>query len=366
MRIASRFLIVIIFLGVVLGGIFGYKFYQFGQMEEQMSQAQPPTQISATKARTESWTPAIKAVGGIEAVNGIEVANEVPGVIEEVNFESGDIVEQGHVLVRLDSEIDEAALRTRRAEAQLAEQDFQRIANLLEKRAVSQSQFDEAKANLDAARARVNEAEAQLNKKIIRAPFDGTLGIRMVDQGEYVPTGTPIVEINMLDPIYADYTLSEQDLPKVETGYPVVATVAAVPDETFEGKVSAINTSVNPETRTVRIRATLDNSENRLRPGMFATIQTRQPEDNEIVTVPRTAISYNTYGDFVFVVEEDDSGNLAVSRRSITTGETRDTKAAVLSGLKAGETVVSKGLLRLRDGQKVEIQKDEQPQEASE
>jgi membrane fusion protein (multidrug efflux system) len=366
MRIASRFLIVIILLGIVLGGIFGYKFYQFGQMEEQMSQAQPPALISATKAQVESWTPSIKAVGSIEAVNGIEVANEVPGVIEEINFDSGDTVEQGDVLVRLDLEIDEAALRTRRAEAQLAEQDFQRIANLLERRAVSQSQFDEAKANLDAARARVNEAEAQLNKKIIRAPFDGTLGIRMVDQGEYVPTGTPIVEINMLDPIYADYTLSEQDLPKVATGYPVVVTVAAVPEETFEGKVSAINTSVNPETRTVRIRATLDNAENRLRPGMFATIQTRQPEDNDIVTVPRTAISYNTYGDFVFVVEENDSGNLVVSRRTITTGETRDTQAAVLSGLQAGETVVSKGLLRLRDGQKVEIQKDEQPQEASE
>jgi membrane fusion protein (multidrug efflux system) len=366
MRTASRFLIVIIFLGVVLGGIFGYKFYQFGQMQEQMSKPQPATLISATDAKNESWTPAIKAVGSVEAVNGIEVANEVPGVIEEINFESGDTVEQGDVLVRLNAEIDEAALRTRRAEAQLAAQEFERIADLLPKRAVSQSQYDQAKANYDAARARVNEAEAQLSKKIIRAPFDGTLGIRMVDQGEYIPTGTPIVEINMLDPIYVDYTLSEKDLPSVATGYPVIATVAAVPEQTFEGKVSAINTSINPQTRTVRIRATLANPQNHLRPGMFATIQTRQPEDREVVTVPRTAISYNTYGDFVFVVEKNDKGDLTVSRRTITAGETRDTRAAVLSGLKAGETVVAKGLLRLRDGQKVEIQKDEQPQEASE
>jgi membrane fusion protein (multidrug efflux system) len=366
MRIASRFLIVIIFLGVVLGGIFGYKFYQFDQMQEQMSQPQPPIQISATKATTESWTPAFKAVGSIEAVNGIEVANEVPGIIEEINFDSGDTVQQGHVLVRLGAEIDEAALRTRRAEAQLAEQEFRRISDLLPKRAVSQSQYDEAKANLDADRARVNEAEAQLNKKIIRAPFDGTLGIRMVDQGEYIPTGTPIVEINMLDPIYVDYTLSEKDLPNVATGYSVAVTVAAVPEQTFEGEVTAINTSVNPETRTVRIRATLDNPENHLRPGMFATIQTRQPKDDEVVTVPRTAISYNTYGDFVFVVEENDDGALVVNRRSITTGEIRDTRAAVLSGLKAGETVVAKGLLRLRAGQQFEIQKDEQPQEAPE
>ena len=366
MRTAFRFVIVIILLGAVLGGIFGYKYYQFGQMQEQMSQPQPAALISATEATTESWTPAIKAVGSIEAVNGIGVANEVPGVIEEISFESGDTVKRGDVLVRLNAAIDEAAVRTRRAEAQLAEQEFKRIADLLPKRAVSQSQYDQAKANFDTAEARVNEDEARLNKKTIRAPFDGTLGIRMVDQGEYIATGTSIVEINMLDPIYVDYTLSEKDLPMVATGYPVVARVAAVPEHTFEGEVTAINTSVNPQTRTVRIRATLDNSENRLRPGMFATIQTRQPKDDQVVTVPRTAISYNTYGDFVFVVEENDNGDLVVNRRTITTGETRDTRAAVLSGLKAGDTVVAKGLLRLRAGQKVEIEQDEQSQEASE
>lgn len=365
MRTASRFVIVLIFLGVVLGGIFGYKFYQFGQMKDMMSQPQPPAIISVTKATTENWQPAIKAVGSIEAINGIEVANEVPGVIEIIGFESGDTVSKGDVLVRLDAAIDEAALRTRRAEAQLAEQEFKRVSDLLPKRAVSQSQYDEAKANFDAARARVNEAEAQLNKKVIRAPFDGKLGIRMVDQGQYIATGTPIVEINMLNPIYVDYTLSEKFLPDVDQGYPVSVTVAAVPDQTFEGEVSAINTSVNPETRTVRIRATLDNEENLLRPGMFATIQTGQPRDNTVVTLPRTAISYNTYGNFVYVVEENDNGELIVSRRTVTTGEVRNGRAAVLSGLEDGETVVAKGLLRLRAGQRVEIQ-DESDQEASE
>jgi membrane fusion protein (multidrug efflux system) len=374
MRTASRFVIVILFLGIVLGGIFGYKFYQFGQMKEQMSQPQPPAQVSAVKAKTEKWTPAIKAVGSVKAVNGVQVANEVPGVIETLNFESGDVVKKGDVLIRLNSAIDEAALRTRKAEAQLTEQEFKRVSDLLPKRAVSQSQYDEAKANLDAARARVNEAEAQLSKKIIRAPFDGTLGIRMVDRGEYIPTGTPIVEINMLDPIYVDYTLSEKNLPDVATDYPVQVTVAAVPDKTFEGSVSAINTSVSPETRTVRIRATLNNKENQLRPGMFATIMTRQPEENEVITVPRTAISYNTYGDYAFVIEKNDDGKQVVKRRTVTTGEIRNGRVAVLSGLEAGETVVSKGLLRLRAGQPVEIQdesdkpKDEsdKPQGASE
>ncbi|MBE0486690.1 efflux RND transporter periplasmic adaptor subunit [Marinobacter sp.] len=365
MRTASRFVIVIVFLGVVLGGIFGYKFYEFGQMQEMFSQPQPPAIISVTEATTENWQPSIKAVGSVTAINGIEVANEVPGVIESIDFESGDAVQKGDILIRLDAAIDQAALRTRRAEAQLAEQEFKRISDLLPKRAVSQSQYDESKANYDAARARVNEAEAQLSKKVIRAPFDGNLGIRMVDQGEYIATGTPIVEINMLHPIYVDYTLSEKYLPNVDRGYPVTVTVAAAPDRQFKGEVSAINTSVNPETRTVRIRATLDNEDSKLRPGMFASILTGQPRDNEVVTLPRTAISYNTYGNFVFVVEENDEGQLIVNRRSVSTGEVRNQRAAILSGLEAGETVVAKGLLRLRAGERVEIQ-DEPEQEASE
>lgn len=367
MRTFRRFLIVIVLLGAVLGGIFGYKFYQFGQMKEQMSQPQPPAEVSATTVATEQWTPALKSVGSVEAVNGIRVANEVPGVIQEIAFESGDTVEQGDVLIRLDSRIDEAALRTRRAEAQLAAQEFKRIEDLLPRRAVSQSQYDEAKANYDAARARVNEAEAQLSKKVIRAPFDGNLGLRLVDQGEYIATGTSIVEINMLDPIYLDYTLSEKELPRVDRGHKVEVTVAAVPGETFTGEVSAINTSVNPETRTVRIRATLANPDGMLRPGMFATVMTRQPEQEAVLTLPRTAVSYNTYGDYVFLIEENDSGQLTVTRRSVQTGEVRGNQVAITSGLEAGDRVVAKGLLRLRAGQPVEIQKEEeQPAEASE
>jgi len=366
MSTAIRFIIVILLLGAILGGIFGYKFYQFGQMKENMGPP-PPAQISVVEAESEYWTPAIKAVGSITAVNGIEIANEVPGVIESIEFESGDTVKQGDVLVRINSAIDEAALLTRRAEARLAEQQFKRVSDLLDKRAISQSQFDEAKANYDAARARVNESEAQLAKKVIRAPFDGRLGIRMVDRGEYIATGSAIVEINMLDPIYVDYTLSEKNLPNVDEGYPVEVNVAAVPGQVFEGSVSAINSSVSPETRTVRIRATLSNQDMSLRPGMFATVMTRQPQETAVITVPRTAVSYNTYGDFVFVVEENDKGQLVVNRRSVRSGETRDERVAIVSGLSVGETVVSKGLLRLRAGQPVSIQDDsETNREASE
>lgn len=366
MRLAFRFIIVLLLLGAVLGGIFGYKFYQFGQMKAQFSQPQPPAVVSATKVTQEQWLPASKAVGSITAINGISVANEVPGVVETINFDSGDRVKKDDLLVRLNAAIDEAALRTRKAEAQLAEQEFRRVSDLLPKRAISQSQYDEAKANLDAARAGVNEAEAQLSKKIIRAPFDGTLGLRMVDQGEYLATGSPIVEINMLDPIYVDYTVPEKALAELATGYNVRVNVAAVKDQVFDGKVTAIDTSVNPQSRTVRVRATIRNPDLLLKPGMFATVMTEQPETRDVVTVPRTAVSYNTYGDYVFVIEQNDDGKQVVKRRSVESGETRDGRVSIVSGLKAGEQVVSKGLLRLRAGQAVTIQDEsDKPDQSS-
>lgn len=359
MRTASRFAIVIVVLVVVLGGIFGYTFHRFGKMQEQMSQPQPPAAIEATTAEHTSWIQAIKAVGSVTAVNGVDISNEVAGVVKSIDFESGDQVSQGDTLLRMDTSTDEAALRTQRAESKLSEQQFNRTANLLPKSAVSQAQYDEAKANMEAAQARVNEAEAQLEKKVIKAPFDGTLGLRLVDQGQYLGVGTSIVEINMLDPIYIDYTISEKELANVGVGHDVVATVAAVPDKEFRGKVSAINSSVNPQTRTVRVRATLKNPDLELRPGMFATIQTLRPQDREVVTLPRTAISFNTYGDFVYVLKENDDGQLVTERRSVETGSTRGGRVEVTENLEAGEQVVATGLLRLRSGQPVKIASEE-------
>lgn len=360
MRTASRFVVVIVVLALVLGGIFGWKFYQISQMRAQFSQPQPPAVVAATEARLLNWTPMVKSVGSIEAINGVRVANEVPGVVEEINFESGQRVEQGEVLLRLDTAIDEAALRTRRAEAQQAQREFDRIADLLPRRAVSQAQYDEAQANLEAAQARVNEVEAQLSKKILRAPFSGSLGLRLVDLGEYLPVGTPVVEINMLDPIYADYSVSERELGRLSVGNTVQVSVAVMPDTLFEGQVSAINSSVDPQTRTVRVRATLPNPNQILQPGMFATVYTLRPEDRQVVAVPRTAISYNTYGDFVYVLTENDAGELIAERRDVETGETREGMVEIEENLEAGEQIVETGLLRLRGGQQVQIQSEDE------
>lgn len=355
MSTRKRFLLVAVALVVVLGGLFGWRIYQISQLQAMFSQPQPPTEVTATKAETTHWVPALPAVGSLRAVNGVEIANEVPGVVEDILFESGERVEQGQVLLKLDAATDEAALATLRANAQLTQTEFQRVSELLNKRAVSQAEFDAAQAQLKAAEARVNEQAAQLDKKNLRAPFTGVVGLRQVDLGEYLPAGSPVVEINMLDPIYVEYTVSERELARIDVGYAVELSVAAQPNHTFTGTVSAINSSVNAETRTVRVRATVANPERRLKPGMFANVRTLSPQDRELLVVPRTAISYNTYGNFVYVLTENDEGQLITERRSVTTGEVRDGMVEVTDGLKLGETIVKTGLLRLRAGQPVKI-----------
>ncbi|WP_416396620.1 efflux RND transporter periplasmic adaptor subunit [Allohahella sp. A8] len=357
----SRFVVALVLLVVILGGIFGYKFYQIGQMQAQFSKPQPLTVVDATEVGTVTWQPAIKSVGSTRAINGIEVANELPGVVEKLMFESGQRVKAGDELIRLDSAIDEASLTTRRAEANLAQKEYRRNADLISKRAVSQSAVDEAQAAMETAKARVQEAEAQLGKKVLKAPFDGVLGLRLVDLGEYLPAGTPVVEINMLDPILVQYTLSERELANVDIGDPVEVTVAAMPGETFSGTVSAINSSVTAESRTVQLRAEIPNTDQRLKPGMFATIQTLAEDERAVVAIPNTAIAFNTYGNFAYVLAEDDKGQLVTERRTIKTGNMRDGMTEVTEGLKVGERVVSTGLLRLRAGQPVQI-KQAQPE----
>ena len=269
-------------------------------------------------------------------------------------FESGQRVEAGDILIRLDAETDEAALETREAEARLALQQFERFSDLIEQNAVSRSEFDEAQANYEAAEARVHEQQALLDKKTIRAPFSGVLGLRQVDQGEFLGVGTPIVGINILDPIQVDFTLSERELPRVSVGNPVEVTVAPYPDERFTGEVIALDSSVAAQTRTFRVRARLGNPEMKLRPGMFANVVALREQVDEVVTVPRTAISYNTYGDFVFAVVEGDEGP-RVERRTVKTGRVRGGEVEIVDGLDAGTRVVAAGLLRLRNGQQVRI-----------
>ncbi len=354
---APRLLIGIVVVVLVLGGLFGLRYLQLQRQQAMMSQAPPPAQVEAVAVAEQRWPASLSAIGGLRAVNGVRVANEIAGVVDGIEFESGQRVEAGDPLVHLDDETDRAALETRQAEARLASQQFERFSDLIGQDAVSRAQFDEAQANREAAEARVHEQEAIVEKKTVRAPFDGVLGLRQVDLGQFIPVGTPIVEINQLDPIQVDFTLGERDLPLVRVGDPVEVRVAAYADEVFAGEVLAIESSVRAATRTVEVRARLANPDGRLRPGMFANVTTFRRDVRDVVTVPRTAISYNTYGDFVFALREQD-GSTTVERVQVTTGEVRNGQVEIVEGLEPGTDVVAAGLLRLRAGQPVQVSDD--------
>ncbi len=353
MKTTIRLVIVIIVLTVALGSIFGWKYLKMQEMGEKNAQAQPPTSVESVTIEPQSWRPGLSSVGSLRAINGVAVANEVAGVVSEVAFESGQRVSKGDVLIRLEDSVDQAALAALEAQAQLANETYQRYSNLLPRNAVSQSQFDEARANYQAARADAEQQRAQLNKKTIRAPFDGVVGLRQVDLGEYIAVGTPIVDLNMLDPIHVDYSVPERALEQVAAGRSIEITVAAYPDRVFEGEILAIAPSVNQSSRTLNVRAKLDNADGALHPGMFAEVNTLSADTREVLTLPRTALSFNTYGDFVFRIVENDQGQTIASRQQVTTGSTRGDVIEIVDGLSEGDQVVATGLLRLRDGQPV-------------
>jgi membrane fusion protein (multidrug efflux system) len=314
----------------------------------------PPSVIAATTVSEAQWTPELDSVGSLVANNGIDVSTEVSGIVSKIVFNSGQHVEQGQELIRLDDAVDVAALEALRAESRLMKVKFNRASGLLKKRVLSQSEYDEAKASYDAAKARVKEQEAIINRKVIRAPFSGLLGIRQVDLGQYIKDGGPIVSLQAVDPIYVDYNLPERYLTRIKPGQEVNIKLDALPGQTFSGKVTAVNSGVDTGTRTLKIRAELKNPDGVLRPGMFAEVKTIVGAPETVLTLPRTAISFNTYGSFVFVINKNAGGLPTVKRTPVQTSESRNGRVKI-SGLSADTEVVRTGLVKLRDGMPVKI-----------
>lgn len=357
-----RLILVILLLGATFGGIFGWKQHTAAQMAAAQAGGPPPPVVAATTAALEQWQPYLQVVGSLSAVAGIEVTSEVAGQISRIHFSSGEPVREGDLLLELDAETDQAQLRGLLAERTLARLKFERVAKLVRDKSVSKSDYDEGRATLDSAEAQVAAQQALIAKKTIRAPFDGQLGIRRVDVGEYLTPGAAIVPLEKLDPIYADFTLPERELSRVTTGQEISVRVQAYPDEVFAGRVTAIDPGVSVGSRSFRVRAELGNGDRRLRPGMFADVRVALPAKDDVVSIPDTAISYAPYGDSVFVIEDKD-GVPTVTRRQIQTGETRDGRVAVVSGLTVGERVISAGHNKLRNGQPVKI--DDRPAPAA-
>ena len=351
----KRLIIVVILLVAIFGGIFAVKYVQFQKMSAQLAQPQPPATVASTEVQTEHWQPNLRAVGSLVAINGIEVTTEVAGIVSEIDFVSGQRVQKGDVLLKLDDTVDRATLAGLKANKRLAQVQLRRVQNLLSRKVVSKSDFDEAKAKYDAADAAVSEQEAVIAKKTIRASFAGLIGIRQVDLGQYLAPGTQIVSLQALKPIFVDYALPEREFRKIATGQAVKVAVDAYPNEAFTGKVTAVEPGVDRGNRMVQVRATMTNEDARLRPGMFAEVTSLLPGQQQVLTVPRTAISYNTYGDFVYLIANGPGGKLVAKRHQVATGRAREGRVEIKTGLKAGQRVVRAGLVKLRDGQPVKI-----------
>ena len=350
-----RFLSVVLALGALIGGLAYLKFGQMQRDAAMFSRPMPPPTVTAITVSATRWEPTLGSVGTIQAAQGVMVSNQVAGQVKEIRFESGAEVQAGQVLLRLDDDVDRADLEGLKAAERLADIKLERNRSLLKDRAVSRGDFDETSAQLDQARALVKSKEAAIDKKTVRAPFSGRLGIRQVDLGQFLPAGSEIVPLEALDPLYVDYALPERHLEAVHVGQPVRVRVSSSPDRTFEGTIEAIGPGVDQGTRNLSLRARLSNSDLALRPGMFARVETLLPAEEQVLTLPREAIAFNTYGDSVFLLEKQD-GKTVVNRRQVRTGAVRGTDVAVIDGLAAGDRVVVAGQVKLTNGQAVSVQ----------
>jgi membrane fusion protein (multidrug efflux system) len=308
----------------------------------------------------QDWQPRIEAVGSLRAVNGADLSFEVSGIVNEIRFNSGDDVAAGAVLVTLRAENDISRLEALQATAALSQINYQRDQQQFKIKAVSQATVDADAANLKNALAQVAEQQAMVNKKTLRAPFAGHLGVRAVDVGQYISAGTQVVTLQALDPIYVDFFLPQQALNQVRLQQEVALKIDTYPNQTFTGTINAINPKVDAATRNVQIRAVLKNPDHKLLPGMYATIEIAAGNTQRYLTLPQTAVAYNPYGETVYVIDDKGKGadgqpQLVARQTFITTGPTRGDQVAVLSGVEEGQTIVTAGQMKLHNGSPVAI-----------
>ena len=360
-------IIVVVLVVLLLAGITGSNIYFGMKKGKQMALAfsAPATVATATATNTE-WQAQSQAVGSLLAAKGADLAPQASGVVDRISFESGNDVKKGDVLLRLRPNDDPAKLAQLQAAAVLADLTLKRDREQLAAQAISQATVDTDVSNLKSANAQVAAQQALMEEKIVRAPFAGRLGIRQIDEGQYLTAGTTVVTLQALDPIYVDFYVPQQMLAALKKGETVTASVDAYPGAKFAGTISAINSKVDSASRNVQVRASLPNADRRLVPGMYATVEINNGAARSLVTVPQTAISNNPYGDVVYVVEKggnDDQGHpkLTVQQHFVKLGPTRGDQVAIESGVSAGDVVVTQGQMKLRNGAPVTINNSTTP-----
>src|SRR5438552_5458108 len=352
----KRMLIMLGAVGLVFGGILVFQLLVKPAMMRKFIQVGviPPQTVSTAKAGLSEWQGELQAVGTLRAVRGADIAPEVAGVVTAIHFQSGQEIEAGAPLVQLNAESDLARLQSLAAAAELAEIKYQGDQKQLEIQAVSRAVVDADAANLKSAKAQLAEQQALVNKKLVRAPYAGRIGIRAVDIGQYVNAGAKLVTLQALDPVYVDFYAPQKSLGRIALKQKIILKTDAFQGQEFPGEVSSIDPKVDPATRNVQVRATVRNPKQSLLPGMFATVVLASGGPQRFLTLPQTAVSYNPSGDTAFVVQEskaqDDKVALVAQQKFVTTGEARGDQVAILSGIKEGDTVVTAGQIKLRSG----------------
>jgi membrane fusion protein (multidrug efflux system) len=342
----------------VAGGLGAVKYLQIKTMiAAGGAMVAPPETVATGVAREENWPATIPAVGTVSAAQGVMVAPEIAGTVREIAFESGATVNQGDLLVKLDTSSEDAQLRAAEAQVDLARLNVERIRKLREDKTVSQAEADTVEATLKQAAANADAIRAVIEKKTIRAPFAGRLGIRLVNLGEQLAVGRGIVSLQSLSPVYVDFSLPQQELSRLQTGLQVLAKADSYTNREFAGELAAINPDLDPVTRNVRVRAQFANTEELLRAGMFVSVDVVLPGSQQVLVIKSTSILRAPYSDSVFVIVpevKDGKTNLVAQQRLIVTGRERGDFVSVESGLKAGEKVATEGVFKLRSGMNIQ------------
>ena len=363
------FLVVLAGLGLLVFGLGFFKVTQiqgFIALAKSGAFAPPPTAVSTVVAKQTSWQPTLDTIGSVVAINGVTVSTDLAGIVSQIAFESGAKVHAGDLLVHLDTSQEEAQLHQAEAQRDLAQVNLKRNTGLLASRTISQSDYDTSEATFRQMQATVDQYRAVIARKTLRAAFDGVVGIRQANLGQYLNTGDPVVTLQSFDPIYVNFSLPQQNLSKLAVGQTVELHADAFDKEPFTGKINAINSLVDQTTRNVQIQATLSNPDAKLRPGMFVKVSVLMNESKEVIAIPATAIHYAPYGDSIFIVsdmKDPQSGKpyKGVREQFVKVGQARGDLVAIESGLKPGEEVATSGVFRLRNSAPVVVNNETKP-----
>jgi len=351
-----RLIFVLVCVGAPLGLLVGFNTFRAHMIQQTVAQNAAPAQVVTTATAAYSdWQPEIETIGSLRAVHGVNVTTEVAGLVRRVNFRSGDEAHDGQILVELNADSDIAQLQALQATAEFAETVYARDQAQYNEQAISKAQFDAAAADLKNRRAQVVSQAALVAKKTLRAPFAGRLGITLVNPGQYLSPGDKVVSLQSIDPIYVDFKVPQQQLPRVAVGAELHLTVDALPGQIFKGKVTAIDSLVDSGTRNFQVEGLLANPRRRLLPGMFGRVIVNSGVLQQYLTLPQTAVTYNAYGATIFLARKSSSNVLVAQQTFVNVGPTRGDQVAILRGIEAGDVVVTSGQMKLKNGITLEI-----------